>query len=196
MHNFVDISMNLKLSYIEEMKKYELILNSLGYIMCLTGGTMLGAIREGKFIDHDNDIDVAVIMRGANIVEVGKEKDYIVNHLVKLGYEIIKNTRSQFKPYLQIPGICLDTFTYYFDENDKAFFYPYNGCFDKQDIVPLIPVKLYNTNFLALGNYEKIFTVLYDNWRVPQTKKTMLERKLHEGPVSDLNQIKWADYNK
>jgi len=196
MNNFKDITMETKLKYIQEIKNYEKILNSLGYIMCLTGGTMLGAIREGEFIDHDNDIDLAVIMKGTNIVEVGKEKDYIVGHLEKLGYELIKNTRSQFKPYLKVPGICLDTFTYYFGTNDKAYFYPYNGCFDKNDILPLITVKLYDIEFLALGNYDKIFTVLYDNWRVPQNKKTMLERKLHKGPISDLNQIKWAKYDK
>lgn len=196
MDYFKDISMENKQEYLKEMKKYEKILNSLGYVMALTGGTMLGAIRDGKFIDYDNDIDLAVIMKGEDIEQIRLEKDYIVNYLIKLKYTLGKNNGSQFKTMPpNIDNFCLDTFTYYFNRHNKAYFYPYNGCFNKSDILPLITVKLYDVEFFALKDYNKIFTVLYDNWKIPQTKQEMLKRKLHSGSITNLKQISWDKYN-
>lgn len=191
MNYFKDISPQTKHKFLIEMKKYEKILNSLGYIMTIAYGTMLGAIREQKFIDHDNDIDLAIIMKGNNIEQIRQEKNYIIKHLIKFKYTMKKNNASQFKPISPDCGLCLDTFTIYFNDQNQAYFYPYNGCFSKSDILPLITVKLYDFSFFTLRNYTKIFTILYNDWKSPITKEKMLDNKIHKGSITDLNQIKW-----
>jgi GR25 family glycosyltransferase involved in LPS biosynthesis len=79
----------------------------------LACGTLLGAIREGKFIDHDEDIDVGILAEEYD-PKIEKElvkKFKIIHKLgsVKTGYEISLEHK--------ITKIHLDIFLYYKESN-------------------------------------------------------------------------------
>ena len=46
--------------YSEELKEIKEILDGMEVPFWLIGGVLLGHVRDGKFIDHDDDMDIAM----------------------------------------------------------------------------------------------------------------------------------------
>jgi hypothetical protein len=49
--------------YLSAMQDLQEALERIGYGCMICYGTLLGAVREGKFIEHDDDVDMAVVLR-------------------------------------------------------------------------------------------------------------------------------------
>lgn len=71
-----------KENFIQAIKELKKIFDSAGVEYWLSFGTLLGAIREGKFIGWDNDLDF-----GARLSEVGKVFS-VIPELAKRGWRV------------------------------------------------------------------------------------------------------------
>src|SRR5690606_26517553 len=90
-------------------------LETFGYQPFLICGTLLGYYREGDFIAHDDDLDIAYLSRYTTPEEVKEEMKAMVIKLVSDGFDIrLSLKRGFFKP--KINGVRFDVFPMWVDQ--------------------------------------------------------------------------------
>jgi len=70
-----------------------------GRVVAITGGTLLGAIREGSMLERDDDVDLLLYVGEVTPAEVSLCSYEIERLLVHAGYEVIRHSDA----HLQVP---------------------------------------------------------------------------------------------
>jgi len=105
----------------ELLANINLAFNDLNIEYWLDFGTLLGALREGKFIEHDRDIDLGILG-----IPSSSQRDKILETLSKYGFErkyyfmydnIIREETYIYK------GVSVDLFYYTHDNNNITGYY-------------------------------------------------------------------------
>jgi hypothetical protein len=145
-------------------------------------GTLLGFVREGGFLKHDDDIDIGILpgpWSPRRLLEVLLEKESGFLFLWGFSYN---GKVTEFK--MQYRDVPIDFF-FYEDDGEKFHagsyhFYPnmkypsptansaQRVC--EPRIVNLSKIKVYGIDFPVPENTEFVLESLYGNWRVPDTK--------------------------
>lgn len=60
-------------------------------------GTLLGAVRDGKVIGHDNDADLCYVSRHSAPVDVIRESFQLQRRLAEMGYDVVRYSGAAFK---------------------------------------------------------------------------------------------------
>lgn len=134
----------------------------------LYAGALLGYIREGKLIDHDDDIDVAIYLGESAMVDVPakwhayKKALHADNHIDP---EYVDHPSPIFKLANNL-GIDIDLFPCWSFEG-RFTVHPYSfKAMPVSDIMPLTPFK--DTRLMLPNNPEALLKQSYgENWRVP-----------------------------
>ena len=158
------------------MKKVSLVFEKNKIKYFIQGGTLLGAVREGDFIKHDDDIDLGVfkddyerIIFSKNVqddfkkhgIKVSVSKDV---ELVKLKFDNVEHE------------IFIDVFQYRYTGNNKVHYnydvhkkaWP-NGWFNHDDIINLTYYKFRDMILPGPKNPEEYFVRHYgEDWRIPR----------------------------
>ncbi|GLK66927.1 LicD family protein [Hansschlegelia plantiphila] len=87
--------------YLNAMQEIEELFRKLGYDACLHYGTLLGAVREHAFIPHDDDVDMAIVLRSVTAADIATEAGSIVKGLAKAGIRA-KNALHGGLPLIQV----------------------------------------------------------------------------------------------
>lgn len=126
-------------------------------------GSLLGLIREGDFIENDDDIDVLLSI---------KDRAKLINRLQQLRLEITVNELSIIQ--FLIEGIGHIDVYFYEDRNtDILIKWDGNLLFSKNDIWPLRNTRFKNFFINIPYNSEKILEETYGaNWRTPLDKSS------------------------
>lgn len=144
----------------------------------LIDGTLLGAIREGDFIDHDNDTDIGVYM------EEWEKKDLtkLTSDLMKIGFKVLHQF-GELGKYFELAvsrnGVKTDLF-FYKKEKEKRIFHAFlrGGKNIPEDLITFeYPAELiektkkiyFKSVKFPIPKYpEKVLKIKYgENWRVP-----------------------------
>lgn len=152
-----------------------------GYEPFLTAGTLLGAIRDGEIMSHDDDVDIALRldsndewMRLREILETSgfrlvrefslygkiREQAYQAKGFTfdVFGFHYVNN-RTELRAYY----FCRRDGVIYDDENDRSVMYK-----DLPDFATRNTARLSNTPFPVPDNSEDVLFALYGpNWRTP-----------------------------
>lgn len=145
------------------------ILNENGYLSFINSGTLLGAARQGSFLAHDNDIDIAVIIDANSEARVSWE-------LIKF-YHVLRTLlprpiKTSFKsPVLKTcleNGVRIDIFPAWFS-NEKLYVWPHAyGELGKYDVLPLGTLALENLEFPVPRNFSDVLAINYGaSWKTP-----------------------------
>jgi hypothetical protein len=139
----------------------------------LAYGTLLGAIREGSFLQHDTcDIDI-----GLNIKDYWKVRNLLDSH----PYLKYKNVwRTELCIYLD-EGVHLDLF-FYEEKGEKMYTNAYlrnkkqgganiesNMQYKKDNIYPLRTINFYGNDFKIPNNPEEHLIENYGEWEIQDT---------------------------
>lgn len=172
---FININKKLKIHKINLALVVRDILNKHNYEWFLEAGTLLGAYRNGKMIEHDDDIDFAIYDTNKlealfNILQAELPTKYECKHIKTYANKIEVYDKTHGKTNLDHIGeyhlVTIDLQLYLnSDKNNIYGVYTINNydklLFDKKNIFPVKKVIFEKYEFNAPNDIEKFLTPYY-----------------------------------
>jgi hypothetical protein len=149
----------------------ETLREKLGVPSYLCYGTLLGAVRNGKLIAHDNDIDVAYLSNHEHPADVARESYRIERFLRQEGWDVRRGSGVRLNVRLRVGDRsmrCVDVFTSHW--LDGILYMPQDTGFPlpREVILPLGSVELMGRKFPAPADTQRLLAATYgEGWRVP-----------------------------
>ena len=141
-------------------------LKAFGYPSFINSGTLLGFVRERQLIGHDDDLDLGVLLHGANEAEVSRSWIKAVNLMAK-NFPLVKKSNEIATIKIQ-DGVEVDLFPAWVLD-DRLFVYPY--CHGVLRIETILPIReeLWQNCIVSLPqDPESLLEINYGrNWRTP-----------------------------
>ncbi|MDN4609303.1 class I SAM-dependent methyltransferase [Arthrobacter burdickii] len=157
----------------------EVLRRTVGVELFVTGGTLLGPVRNGRIMAHDDDADLAYLSAHPNPSDVMLESFRIERVLVDQGYEVVRHSNGHLQ--LMFPGgtvtdrFYLDIFTYF---ECNGWFYGTFHARERADRVTIHPLKPLPVNGRLLpGPAEpaQLLAAIYGpSWEVPDPTFTFV----------------------
>lgn len=138
-----------------------------GYQVFLNSGTLLGVVRDEKLIEHDDDVDLAVILKATSEEEAAQEWRALKDRLQELALFDEDNHRQAAIYKLTPAGQTqIDLFPAWV-QNGKVFVYPHtHGELALEDVLPLRKCAVTGNALPAAP--EKMLTLNYGTgWDTP-----------------------------
>jgi hypothetical protein len=149
----------------------EVLRDKAGVPAFISYGTLLGAVRNGRLIGHDNDIDLAYVSTHPHPVDVVREGYRVERVLLDEGWVVRRGAGTRINVRLQLSDGSMryiDVFTAHWVEgvlympSDTGFRLP------RETILPLTTVELLGRQVPAPADSEALLEATYGkNWRVP-----------------------------
>ncbi len=146
-------------------------LSGAGVDAFLAFGALLGAVRDGAFIPHDSDADVAYLSRHTSPVDVARESYALERVMIEAGYWTWRFSAADFKVIVPDPegGRAIDVFAG-FVVDDVFYLMPEVSSteFTAQVVLPLGEVELHGRRITAPADPEALLEITYGpHWRIP-----------------------------
>lgn len=149
------------------------LLTDLGHKPFVVGGTLLGAVRSGRILPHDDDADLAYLSDLQHPADLAVENARIAHELTARGYEIVRHSNAHLQiTFRREDGLVdgyVDIFTAFFTP-DGQINQPFHvrGPMPRESMVPFSTVTLEGRTYPAPAVPEDWLVVNYDeNWRTP-----------------------------
>jgi len=130
-------------------------------------GTLLGAIREHDFIEHDCDIDFAYLSKETHKRDIIIEYEKIISILKR--YDMLSKICRDGHLFISSPNKenKFDLWTSFCIDNKYSLVPIYDNEIDSSIIIPLKTMIFKNYTFLIPNNSEKLLDLIYHNWERP-----------------------------
>lgn len=147
------------------------VLREAGVDGFLAYGTLLGAVREGAFIGHDNDIDLGYVSRLTTPVDVVRESLRLQRALARAGMQVERYSGAGFQVEVRDPTGAVrgvDVFGGYWVGDRLALLGEIHTAFERAWVTPLSTVSLMGREFPAPAQPDRLLEAMYGaGWRVP-----------------------------
>jgi SAM-dependent methyltransferase len=148
-----------------------LLNDDLGVPAFIAYGTLLGAVRNGAFIGHDNDADVAYLSHYEEPTDVARESFRIERGLLAAGWRVSRSTGGFLRVWADDGHDAqrkIDLFTGHFLGEMFAIERWVRAPLGRESLLPLSTVTLEGTELPAPARPEDLLAATYgEGWRVP-----------------------------
>ena len=137
--------------YVEALRKVMGAVDSFGYESFICYGTLLGAARTGTFIPHDDDVDIAYLLKATTREEVVAETQAIKAKLEGKGF-FVGVVPFQLNMHVRMPdGKSIDLFPCWLENGKVQFFMErmVQRGIAPEIVFPLGSIELYGERFVA-----------------------------------------------
>lgn len=150
----------------KEIDRVTKVLGKHDYSCFLNSGTLLGVTREGGLIDHDDDVDLAVMLRARSQKGAAKEWAELGRTLDEAGLLLEEAANLEILKIRTKLGVVIDLFPAW-TQKSKVFVYPYShGDLKSTDVLPLGKCKVSKHAIPAMP--KRVLEVNYGkNWEMP-----------------------------
>jgi len=146
-------------------------LHELGVEAFPAYGTLLGAVRQGGLIGHDNDADLGYVSRFETPVDVIRESYRLQRRLTGRGYRVHRYSAAAFRVDVVEPdGFVrgLDVFGGFFEGGNLTLLGEIHTPFARDSILPLGTTTLEGRTLPAPARPDDLLAATYGpRWRVP-----------------------------
>jgi hypothetical protein len=155
----------------EVQRLLEVLREQAGVPAFICYGTLLGAVRNGRLIGHDNDIDIAYASEHPHPVDVVREGYHVERVLKEAGWVVRRGSGVRLNVRLRLTDGTMrfvDVFTAHWVEG--VLYIPSDTGFrlGRETILPLSTVELMGHPVPAPADPETLLAATYgDSWRVP-----------------------------
>ncbi|MDR0416124.1 MAG: methyltransferase domain-containing protein [Propionibacteriaceae bacterium] len=105
------------------------LLDGKGYEVCITGGTLLGAVRQHDFLAHDDDADLAVVFPESDPADLNLASYRLEDTLAAAGYTVVRHSGAHLQVvFLDDQGVTvryIDIFSGFFTD-DGSYCQPFH----------------------------------------------------------------------
>jgi hypothetical protein len=134
-------------------------------------GSLLGQVREGGFIGHDDDFDIAYVSKHRKGADAAKELVKVAKTLQSGGMVVELRATAVHVHNKDNPKLRIDLFHLYFNEDDElSFAFGVAGTkhFMKSDWGDLVKADFAGHPVMIPNNAEKLVECMYgESWRTP-----------------------------
>ncbi len=144
------------------------VLRQEGCQVFLNSGTLLGVVREGGFLAHDDDVDLGVILPARDVHAAASAWKALAARLRELGIrKLDEDTGNTILKVQTEIGVTIDIFPGWVDADDRVIVYPHTaGELHVDEVLPLGQCAV--TNLPVPAKPEKMLAVNYGpSWRIP-----------------------------
>lgn len=148
----------------ENLAIFKKVCDEAGITFILFYGTLLGAVREHDFIDHDEDIDLVLFKKDMRRFE---------NQLFRLreyGFEVARYERRGFMSIIR-KNEYIDLYFYEPYPEDPELYYSCQDICKKEFVFDLMPCTFQGDTYLIPRNYVDYCEYYFgSNWQTPIQK--------------------------
>jgi hypothetical protein len=147
------------------------LLHELGLPAYLVGGSLLGAMRSGDFLAHDDDIDIAYLSPHSSPADLSLESYRIQRHLEAAGHVVVRHSSAHLQVvFYSSPGRAhhyVDIFTAFYKDGWYCQPFALRGRLGIGEVVPTSTVTLRGHVFPAPAVPGSWLQLAYGRWETP-----------------------------
>ena len=142
-----------------------------GIDVYLSYGCLLGAVRGGKMISHDFDIDLGFHVEGETKEDIVSECRRLIRYLSKTCHRVVVESNGQFKAAKMFADnvyMSIEFFVSWATKDDFFLYFGIPGAKIVKETLPFSEIVIEGVTVPAPKNPEAMVEALYgSDWRIP-----------------------------
>ena len=168
---FAEAGDDVRRALVEHVAEALAQLDARGHRAFVAFGALLGAVRDGRLIGHDNDADIAYLARSTHPFDIIRESLQIERELNEAGWQTSRMSGGDFKVMARLPGdqvIGIDVFTAFYLDGSLHLMPSVVADLPVSALFPPSEVEVEGVRLPAPADPEAVLEATYGpSWRVP-----------------------------